>query len=532
MTSDIFVALPGMDSISDASGAFPLEKPSSFIEEEQRLLLERCRLVFGLGLAISVVLIGFSRLVVGGEWGPIERWLDMAHIASFAIGFGALHFLKHRLRGLQLLALAVIAFNALAAAYSIGVVQTDADYDVAVVLALVLFVPAAVIPWRVRHQVALGVVALLAVGAAALTRYFQQIGAGRVVDPAFWDQVLLSAVAVTILAATSVLVTYTLYNLRRRAHRARRLGNYTIESELGKGGMGEVFVARHARMVRPSAVKVLRVSSAFDEESLARFEREVQTASSLTHPNTITIYDYGRADRHTFYYAMEYLEGMDLKRLVERFGPIVSARAVYIISQVCASLSEAHVRNVIHRDLKPANIFLTQRGGLFDYVKVLDFGLAKQVESDQTVTQTGLLVGTPQYMSPEAILGEPAVDTRSDIYSLGSVAYYLLTGRPPFEARTTMRLLYDHLQKKPEPPSRLAEVSIPDALDQAVMKCLEKDPDDRFQTVADLGATLADISFDDFWSVEKAEEWWRLHDEAMRPVLYESAPRDAPVASS
>jgi len=165
-------------------------------------------------------------------------------------------------------------------------------------------------------------------------------------------------------------------------------------------------------------------------------------------------------------------------------------------------------------------------------VKVLDFGLAKQVESDQTVTQTGLLVGTPQYMSPEAILGEPAVDTRSDIYSLGSVAYYLLTGRPPFEARTTMRLLYDHLQKKPEPPSRLAEVSIPDTLDQAVMKCLEKDPDDRFQTVAELGATLADVSFDDFWSVEKAEEWWRLHDEAMRPVMYESAPRDAPAASS
>lgn len=527
--ADVYCAQPGAESINRASGTFPLERPSSFIEEERQLLVERCRLVFGLGLAISVALIGFLRLVVGGEWSPLERWLDAAHVASFVLGIGALHFLRHRLHALQLLALGVAGLNALLAAHSVGVVQADADYDLAVVLALILFVPAAVIPWRMHHQTALGFIALLAVVAAAAIHYIVGTG-GQPVAPAFWEEVILSAIAVAILAATSVLVTYTLYSLRRKAHEARRLGNYTIERELGRGGMGEVFVARHARMVRPSAVKVLRVSTAFDEEALARFEREVQTASSLTHPNTITIYDYGRADRHTFYYAMEYLEGLDLERLVERFGPTPPVRGAYIISQVCGSLAEAHGRAIIHRDMKPANIFLTQRGGLYDYVKVLDFGLAKQVQADQTVTRKGLVVGTPHYMSPEAILGESEVDTRSDIYSLGAVAYYLLTGRPPFEADSTMRLLYQHVEKEPERPSRVSELPVPPELDDVVLTCLAKAPDDRFQSASELASALRVVPFAEPWSADAAREWWSLHDEALRPVLYESAPRDAAAA--
>jgi len=297
--------------------------------------------------------------------------------------------------------------------------------------------------------------------------------------------------------------------------------------------MGEVFVARHARMCRPSAVKVLRVSGSLDGDALARFEREVQLSSSLTHPNTITIFDFGRAGQNTFYYAMEYLEGLDLQRLVERFGPIEARRVVYLLTQVCGSLAEAHGLQIVHRDLKPANIFLTQRGGLCDYVKVLDFGLAKVVDSDEAagVTRKGVILGTPEYMAPEAIRDGDHVDTRADIYSLGGVAYYLLTGRPPFGPGNTLQTLVDHVRTPAVPPSEVTELEIPAELEAIVLRCLAKWPDERFQTPDELDAALRSVPLEEPWSQDRAREWWTLHADSVRPVLYESAP-PGPLARS
>ncbi len=501
--TDIFADSLDTASFLGSLDDYPLASRESFVQEERDLMRRRARLVFGLGLGITAILILLSRVAIGGVWGPWERVLDLSILASFGAGLAVLYTGSPGLRRLHNTAFAVIALNAVLVVVNIEALQVTPDYPSAVILALVLFVPAAVIPWRVGHQMALGVIAVLS---PIIVRIVMQTleGVSGLSVAAFWQDLLVSSVVLIVLAATSVLVTNTLYSLRRKAHKARKLGNYTIERELGKGGMGEVFVARHARMVRPSAVKVLRVSSVLDEEALARFEREVQTSSSLTHPNTITIYDYGRADRLTFYYAMEYLEGMDLNRLVKRFGPVSAARAIHVLHQVCGSLGEAHDRQVMHRDLKPANIFLTQRGGLFDFVKVLDFGLAKQVQSGQQVTRKGLLVGTPEYMSPEAIHGDFPVDTRSDIYA--------------------MQLLIDQVKKPPEPPSRITEIAVPEALETAILRCLEKRPEDRFQRVQDLDATLRKVPLEEQWSNERATEWWEVHVEDMRPVLYESAP--------
>jgi hypothetical protein len=516
--------------------SLPLTAARSFGTEERTLLTARCRLVFGLGLAISLVLILLSRGVIDRPQLPAnalerwELWLDAGHLVSFAIAFGSLFIGKPSVHRLQLTAFAVVAINIVLGVFSMGVISPD--YPPALLIALALFIPAAVIPWRSSYQVALGLIGAAAPAVAQVFSYAfmpeaREYWAGRGGQTAFLDQLVVLTVGLLILAATSVLVTRTLYSLRRKAHRARQLGSYIIEKEMGRGGMGQVFVARHARMCRPSAVKVLRASGSLDLDALARFEREVQLSSSLTHPNTITIFDFGRAGQNTFYYAMEYLEGLDLQRLVKRFGPLDPARIVYLLAQVCGSLAEAHGRQIVHRDIKPANIFLTQRGGLFDYVKVLDFGLAKHVDSrdGEGVTQTGLILGTPEYMAPEAIRDEGSVDTRADLYGLGAVAYYLLTGEPPFHSGSAVQTLVDQVRKTPVPPSEITEIDVPVELETIVLRCLEKWPDDRFQSAEQLESALLEVPFEEPWDRNRAREWWSLRTGVTRPVLYESAPR-------
>jgi serine/threonine-protein kinase len=327
------------------------------------------------------------------------------------------------------------------------------------------------------------------------------------------NHLINGTVSIGILALVAHAVSKTLYSLRKTAHQAERLGNYYVEEELGAGGMGQVFRARHALIRRPTAVKVMQVSGQDAQAAVTRFEREVQLSATLTHPNSITIYDFGRTPDNRFYYVMEYLEGLDLQKLVERFGPIPPARSVFILAQACSALGEAHGRGIVHRDIKPSNIFLTQRGGLYDFVKVLDFGLAKQVSADDAagLTKTGVAVGTPRYISPEAIKGTEHIDPRSDLYCLGAVAYWMLTGRPPFEAKSSVELLIDHVKATPDRPSQVTEVQIPPELDDIVMTCLEKDPEDRFPDAASLEAALRELPFGEPWTAEKALEWWNLH---------------------
>ena len=236
---------------------------------------------------------------------------------------------------------------------------------------------------------------------------------------------------------------------------ARRLGQYTLEEKIGAGGMGSVYRARHAMLRRPTAVKLLDPEK-MSTNSIARFEREVQLTSQLNHHNTITVYDYGRTQEGVFYYAMEYLEGITFHDLVERFGPLPEGRVVHLLRQVCGSLAEAHASGVIHRDVKPANLILTCRGGVYDMVKVLDFGLVKAFggEQDDRLTASHSMTGTPSYMSPEAISHPETVDARTDIYAIGAVGYYLLTGTPVFTGNGLVELCRKHVQEPPEPPSR------------------------------------------------------------------------------
>ena len=384
--------------------------------------------------------------------------------------------------------------------------------------ALMLFIPAAFIPWRVSYQVWLGVVATMSVVAAGLLVYNLTPGA-----PEFWQTqggpeafrgyFITDVVFTLIIAAVAVLMTRMLYGLRKTAHEAKRLGNYFIDRQVGKGGMGEVYVARHALMCRPTAVKVLRSPAGEEVAALARFEREVQLSSTLTHPNTITIFDFGRTSDATFYYAMEYLHGMDLQLLVERFGPLPSRRVAFLLQQVCGSLGEAHRLGIVHRDLKPSNIFLTERGGIYDFVKVLDFGLAKQVAAEGTagVTKTGVIFGTPRYIAPESAYGDVEVDARADVYNVGGVAYWMLTGQPPFTSESPVKLLVDHIKTEPKLPSDFSEIPIHPELEAMVMKCLEKGPADRYQSASEMEAALQTMQFDEPWSRETAEEWWGLH---------------------
>lgn len=380
----------------------------------------------------------------------------------------------------------------------------------------ILLLVAAVLPWRVRWQVTLAAVAALAypVLATAAAERIPWVGEAWAATPEpIRDRVIRGGFAAALVAGASVAVTWILQNLRSQLRNAQRLGNYVIERELGKGGMGDVYVARHAWIRRPTAVKVMRPDPARSEEVIGRFEREVQLSAALTHPNTITVYDFGRAaEGDTFYYAMEYLDGLDLQRLVDRHGPLSPERAVYVLRQACGSLGEAHRRGVLHRDVKPSNLFLTERGGLYDFVKVLDFGLAKDLgPTDPELTRAGQVFGTPLYIAPELARGGASVEGSADIYSLGCVAFFTLTGRTPFEGASPFDVVSKHLNQPPPRVRDVAPGTVPDALAAAVERCLAKEPRDRFATMDELDAALAGVAFEAPWSSERAHAWWAAH---------------------
>ncbi len=296
--------------------------------------------------------------------------------------------------------------------------------------------------------------------------------------------------------------------LREAVLKAKQLGQYTLEDKLGQGGMGTVYRARHAMLRRPTAVKLLDVAN-MNDLAVARFEREVQMTSGLTHPNTVAIFDYGRTPEGIFYYAMEFLDGTNLDDLVRKYGPIPEARVVYLLKQVCGALAEAHAAGMTHRDIKPANIFLTRRGGMSDFVKVLDFGLVKvtDTQKEANLTSANAVTGTPLYLSPEGISRPDSVGPPADVYALGAVAYYLLAGTPPFGGETVMDICLKHLNEPAAPPSgRGASVSL--AFEQLILKCLAKDPAERPPTAAALLAELDECPISGKWTAAAAAGWW------------------------
>lgn len=322
-------------------------------------------------------------------------------------------------------------------------------------------------------------------------------------------------------AFVAPLPALVLSRLGQRLDKAQELGSYALVELLGQGGMGEVWRAEHRLLSRSAAIKLVRpelLGTVNDEESrllIKRFEREARATSALSSPHTIHVFDFGVTDEGRFYYVMELLAGRDVESLVRAFGPLPADRTIFLLRQVCHSLADAHARGLVHQDVKPANIYVCRMGLEYDFVKVLDFGLVKFKDrapaGQNLVTVDRPTTGTPAYMAPEIILGETDVDRRADVYALGCVAYYMLTGQLVFEADTPMKMFLQHVQATPVPPSQRTELAVPSELDDLVLACLEKDPAKRPQNAIELFDLACDCRSCDGWGPPKARRWWETH---------------------
>jgi len=311
------------------------------------------------------------------------------------------------------------------------------------------------------------------------------------------------------------------YEMGTGVSEARRMGSYQLVELLGRGGMGEVWQAKHRMLVRPAAIKLIRPEALGGDGShkaktiFRRFEREAQATAALRSTHTITLYDFGITDDGVFYYVMELLKGLDLETLVECFGPIPPNRTIFLLQQVCHSLGDAHQQGFLHRDIKPANIYVSRLGPDFDFVKVLDFGLVKshqEYEAGATqLTGQGVTTGTPGYMAPEVAMGAEKLDARVDLYALGCVGYWLLTGQLVFPTKSPLEMVVHHVQTPPVPPSQHSEFLIPPSLDEIILSCLEKDPEKRPPNAQTLSSQLGSCLSEEFWSQDLAEKWWRTH---------------------
>lgn len=492
---------------SEPSAAFAPSGPSAerdFLAERLALFARIACLASTGFLLMRLVLNAFSRRIAS----PAEKspWLHL-------VATGIL-FLLWMLAGSR--------------AFSDRVLRRlDAGGTIAAALAYAMMGATMPLSWR-PDQLGLLILNAVLLGRAALVpsapRRTAWISAASVVPlpiVAFWifrgqwsrELPVGAVVTQSVLWATFTVVLATLisavtFHLRRSVIRARRLGQYTLLEKLGQGGMGVVYRAEHQMLRRPTAVKLLAPGTA-GEEALRRFEREAQLTARLTNPHTISIYDYGRTPEGAFYYVMEYLDGYDLDRLVREAGPLPPGRVVHILEQVCEALAEAHGIGLVHRDIKPANILVSDRGGIPDFAKVLDFGLVKDVAgSDGTrLTRENVLAGTPEYLAPEAIREGPSSDPRSDLYALGAVAYYLLTGTPVFDG-SPMQVIQKHLAAAPDPPSSRLGVPLPAKLEDLVLELLEKDPSRRPESAHAVLERLGSLDDVEPWSAERARTWW------------------------
>lgn len=325
----------------------------------------------------------------------------------------------------------------------------------------------------------------------------------------------LLSVAVVLLAASAIAIfgSSRIHALHQEAYEAKQVGQYRLLEKIGAGGMGEVYRAEHMMLRRPCAVKLIRQDQAKDDITLSRFEREVKAMATLTHWNTVEIYDYGRTNEGTFYYVMEYLPGLSLEALVEKNGPIPAGRVIHFLRQICHALREAHNDGLLHRDIKPSNTITCERGGVYDVVKLLDFGLVHSLNLGKAdkLTVQGSILGSPPFMSPEQARGRHDLTPASDIYGLGCVAYYLLTGKIPFERETVMEMLIAHASEKVTALQEL-DKQIPPDLESVILRCLEKKPENRYQSVDELEQALLNCQAVDDWTEEKARNWWHEHE--------------------
>jgi eukaryotic-like serine/threonine-protein kinase len=366
---------------------------------------------------------------------------------------------------------------------------------------LMVLLRAIVVPSTGRRTVVIAVLTCLPMTIATVVLVY--ISEQDIPGPVYVVGGIVICTMAILLAAVS---SDILYGLRRQVSAAMQLGQYTLDGKIGEGGNGAVYRARHALLRRPTAIKLVRPER-IDGETLDRFEREVQHMSQLTHPNTVAVFDYGRSPDGVFYYAMEYLDGIDLEHLVVRFGRQPIDRVVAILIQVCGALHEAHRRGLIHRDIKPANIILCERGAIPDVAKVVDFGLVKEMATNDGQSTRGIM-GTPAYLAPETVTDPDRVGPASDLYALGAVGFYLITGKRVFEGRTSVDVCVQHVTSRPPRPSLAAGAPIPGELEDVLMGCLEKDPEQRPASAGELGRLLRAISPVGDWKEDAANRWW------------------------
>jgi eukaryotic-like serine/threonine-protein kinase len=510
---------------------------TGFTDELSGLLRARLR------LAIMIVLGGhilyFVRNLVGQGAGFDHRPLYLVfcgcEIAVMAIALGVLS-LRRPLSLIQLRAVELVIFGSIAAFFAW--LQVDTYHDGALVRAIVpgheglvfrLVGITAVLRWFLlivlygtfipntgrRCAAVVGSLALLPVLLMLIGSQVDKATAPYVLS-AFPETIIMLAIG----AAIAVFGSHKMRELYKQAHEAQRIGQYRLKEVLGFGGMGTVYMAEHILLRRPCAIKLIRPDQAGDPKTLLRFEREVRATATLTHWNTIEVFDYGHTEDGTFYYVMEYLPGMNLDDLIERHGPLPPGRAVHLLRQVCQALREAHAIGLIHRDIKPGNIFACERGRMYDVAKLLDFGLVKTVgwENDSgKLTREGVFAGSPAFMSPEQAAGREQLDARSDIYNLGAVAYFLVTGKLPFDRSSTLQMLHAHAYEALAPAPEFKE-GVPADLQAVILRCLEKNPDRRYQEAAGLEKALAACTCSAEWNTETAEAWWREHGSVTTPV--------------
>jgi serine/threonine-protein kinase len=490
-----------------------------FADEERAWLHVRLRAVtFLLSAGLALVLVRDLAFGVGPAW-PLQAAAIVA-MASLATLLSAVRTCPTRgLRTIEVaafgLAAAVVAahlWHAQLSAAARGDVTSlaTASKDAVIGATIVMFTYALLVPapigraWRAIAAIAafpVATEALLLLAHPEVSRL-----ARRVVTEQRVGETL------SLLAVSALLAAYGAYlahAMRVRAREARQFNQYRLREEIGAGGMGAIYLAEHRLLKRPCALKVIRPERAGDPRSLERFGREVRATARLSDPHVVEVYDYGRTEDGTFFYVMEYLQGLSLDDLVGRHGPLPPGRVIYLLRQACEALAEAHADGLVHRDLTPANLFAARRGRRYDFVKVLDFGLAAAVAA-----RTGPGPdrgrpgpGTPLYMAPEQIAGDRAIDGRCDVYTLGGVAYTLLTGRPPFEGETAAEVMRAHLQDAVVPPSR-HRPDIPPDLERVVLRCLAKDPSARFPGAEGLEAGLSACASAGDWDARKAVAWW------------------------
>lgn len=499
--------------------------PEDLLAEAAQRLRIAC-LVGATGYAIGIFLLHVvtPRMLPSGAMGLLPRWqlvYTVVGAINISLYLGFVWYTRRTTRGPKFL-LDVGLGLYLFAALSNGLV----DYAlipwsaVSYMPTLILLWPA-IVPTSPRKTL----------GTALLAASMDPVGAliwnAAGAEVPRMGRVFSQAIPNFMAVGLAVVISHVITRLGRKVRDAREMGSYVLETLIGRGGMGEVWRARHRFLVRPAAIKLIqaKVLGAGTMENAAvvveRFRREARAAANLRSPHTIQLYDFGIASDGTFYYVMELLDGLNLETLVSQHGPMPPARVIRLLRQTCESLGEAHDRGLVHRDIKPANIQVCRIGRDFDFAKVLDFGLVKGQTVAETpelgLTAPNTVTGTPAYLSPETGLGEP-VDHRTDLYSLGCVAFWMLTGRQVFSAHSAMQMIIQHIQTPPEPPSRQSGFPVSRELDQIVLACLAKRPSDRPASAWELADRLGQCEVQSPWTPEDARQWWERRDNP-DPVL-------------